>query len=65
MTTIYFTKLVHKKGFDIKKENLENPVYGDFIAGSTQDDCKGKCERIGMGIKNWHRCRKCRTEERI
>ncbi len=65
MKTILYSKKVFKKGFDIKKEFLEDPSKGDYKAGTTQDDCKGKCNWQGFGVRGWHKCRKCRTEEKI
>ena len=52
---IYYTKKVYSKGFKI----------GNYNPGNTQDDCKGKCQWESMGVKGWHRCAKCRTEEQI
>ena len=40
--TIYYNKKVFKKGFDIPNGELHL---------TTQDDCKGKCNWQGFGVK--------------
>jgi len=56
MKTMQYTKSVFVKGFSVLKKKQE----------TTQDNCKGKCKWHGMkGIKNWHRCFNCGTEELI
>lgn len=55
METIYYTKSVFTKGFQI----------GNKHPGTTQDDCKGKCKWKSMGVPKWHRCIKCGTQELI
>lgn len=38
---------------------------GEKKPGTSQDDCKGKCVWKSMGVKGWHRCKNCKTEELI